>query len=348
MSALAATVRELPRNGDGPDDLHLIDPNTIQVRDIEWMIEDFIQADTFNLVQGHGGANKGTFTCHLAALATSGKLSDDGEPMMVLFASAEDDHATVLVPRLMAAGADLDYVRFVPQMSLPADITNGKLQRAIRKERARLLFVDPIVTYLEKIDSHKDLEVKKALTPILELAQVERCTIVGVLHFGKDTTKGALFSGNGSGAFGNTARVVLAMVKDDEDDNLRIVEAVKSNGGIVGANALYRVKLVEVPPLKRPQVTLVHEGRSAKSADQALAATREHGRVNKESLQTLILEQLASGEKSREYLNQAAADEFGASSNTVYKQGLVPLKKAAKVLNYQTAAGWQWRLNDGG
>jgi hypothetical protein len=32
-------------------------------------------------------------------------------------------------------------------------------------------------------------------------------------------------------ALGNTARVVLAMVKDDEDEDQRILEVVKSNGG---------------------------------------------------------------------------------------------------------------------
>src|SRR5437868_4198052 len=85
-------------NGNGASaELALIDPAGIVLRDIEWLLENFVQADTFNLLQGHGGTNKGTWTCHLAAQATRGELT--GAPMMVLFASAEDDIQTVLLPR---------------------------------------------------------------------------------------------------------------------------------------------------------------------------------------------------------------------------------------------------------
>ena len=84
-------------------------------------------------------------------------------------------------------------------------------------------------------------QLKKALTPILDVAAMERCPMLRVHHFTKDTRRGALLSGNGSGAFGNTARLVLAMVHDDEDDDLRILEVVKSNGGPIGLATLYRV-----------------------------------------------------------------------------------------------------------
>lgn len=333
------------RQTTGSSEIELIDPADVEMTDIVWLIQDFARANTYNQLQGHGGTNKGTLCCYIGAQATRGELSEDKTPMMVLFACAEDDHSDVLKPRLVAAGADLRYVRFVDGLELPIDIANGRLERAIRSVNARILFIDPIVTYLEKIDTHKDQEVKKALTPILDIASKERCTIFGVLHFGKDTSRGLLLSANGSGAFGNTARIVLAMVKDDEDENLRILEVVKSNGGVTGARRLLELELKEVPPLKLPQVTLVDKGASEKSAGTALAASIVKARVPKDLIQAFVRRHLADGAMPRVTLNQFARDELEISGDTLYKQGLVPMKDAGEIMHRQIiGGGWEWYL----
>jgi putative DNA primase/helicase len=294
--------------------LEVIDPADVAEADIEWLIEHLVQAHTLNLIQGHGGTNKGTYCCLVGAKASRGELSN-GEPMMVLYSCAEDDHATVLKPRLLAAGANMEFVRFVPTPSFPRDIHNGKLQRTIHHYKAGLLFIDPLVTFLGRIDAHKDQEVKHGLTPIIDVAQKERCTIVGVHHFTKSTERGALLSGNGSGAFGNTARIVLAMVKDPEDDNLRILEVVKSNGGITGINRLFRLQLTPVTGLKRPQVTLTEEGESAKSADEALATPRRNSKSAK--ARDLILAALNGNPIESDELDARIAREANLAARTV-------------------------------
>ena len=343
---------ELPGGPGGPPSerapLPLIDPRQVQEADMEWLIQHYLAAYSFNMVQGHGGVNKGTWDCHVGARATRGELS--GRPMMVLYAAAEDEHSTVLKPRLMAARADMDYVRFVDQMSLPVDIDNGRLQATIESVRAELLFIDPLVTYLEEINTWKDQEVKQALTPILNVAAELRCTIVGVHHFTKSTDRGALLSGNGSGAFGNTARVVLAMVKDDEDDDRRILEVVKSNGGPIGIARSFKVELVPVDGLKTPQVALTDERESDKSADEALAGERKkrEEKVPRAKLRALILDQLATGAKSREYIDQAGSDDLDLGSDAVWRYGLAPLKDEGRIRCHKVGltGGWEWSLND--
>jgi hypothetical protein len=329
--------------------LPLIDPRRVLEADAKWLIHQILAANTLNIVQGRGGVNKGTFCCHVGARASRGELGDD-RPMMVLFASAEDEHSTVLKPRLLAAGADLNYVRFVPRLSLPLDIETGRLQATIESVQAEILFIDPLVTYLEEINTWKDQEVKKALTPILNLAADLHCTIVGVHHFTKSTEMGALLSGNGSGAFGNTARVVLAMVRDDEDDDRRILEVVKSNGGPVGVARSFKVELAPVAGLKTPQVTLTDERESDKSADEALAGERQkrQERIPKAKLRTLILNQLESGPKSRDYIDQAANDELGLGSDATWRYGLAPLKdeRQIKCRKLGMSGGWEWSLNE--
>jgi hypothetical protein len=281
----------------------------------------------------------------VAAQASRGELT--GKPMMVFYASAEDAYSQVLKPRLLAAKANLDYIRFVPQLSLPLDIENGRLQETIRTARGGLLIADPLVTYLEATDTWKDQAVKHALTPMLNVAADERCTALGVHHFTKDTKLGALLAGNGSGAFGNTSRVVLAMVRDNDDDNKRILEVVKSNGGPIGVARALRVELVPVPGLTQPQVILVDEGDSAKSADEALAASRQE-RAPKEKLQAAILEHLATGPKSRDYINQLAKDEFGLSADQTWRHGLAPLKEDGRIKSRKVGfdGGWEWQLCD--
>jgi AAA domain-containing protein len=298
------------------------------------------------VLQGHGGVNKGTFTCRIGAQASRGELEGcNGKPVMVLFACAEDERETVLQPRLIAAGADLKFIRYIVDVALPTDITTGRLQECIREVAAGLLIIDPLVTHLDGVDTWKDQQIKKALTPILEVAAQERCTMLGVHHFTKDTRRGALLSGNGSGAFGNTARLVLAMVRDDEDDDLRILEVVKSNGGPIGLATLYRVQMTPIDGLTEHQVTLVDLGDSKKSADQALAAAGvDH--VSTGKLQQLVRDSLATGSKTREYLDQVAKDELGASPNQLYKRALTPLRESGvvKAVKGGMDDGWRWEL----
>lgn len=270
--------------------------------------------------------------------------------MMVLYACAEDEKETELKPRLVAAGADLRYVRFIEDVLLPRDITNGRLQACVREVTAELLFIDPLVTFMERIDAHKDQEVKQALTPILQMAQEERCTIVGVHHFTKDTRLGALLSGNGSGAFGNTARVVLAMVSDNEDRALRILEVVKTNGGRCHVNRLYRLELKPVEGLKEPLPTLVDIGESAKSADVVLSSGPA-GRGSKLlDAKDVILRELATGPKQMDYLKaRAAADAESSPSDDTTWRAANALKADGRVRVYQDNPGakgspWLWAL----
>ena len=64
-----------PTDESGP---RLINPADVVIRDVEWLIRHRLRRNTLNLLQGHGGVNKGTYTCHVAALATKGELSGLG------------------------------------------------------------------------------------------------------------------------------------------------------------------------------------------------------------------------------------------------------------------------------
>ncbi len=82
---------------------------------MSWLWRPLIAFASLTLMAGRQGLGKTLVAVHLVARASRGELDGDlaGRPATCLFATGEDDFATVLVPRLIAANADLDRIRFV-------------------------------------------------------------------------------------------------------------------------------------------------------------------------------------------------------------------------------------------
>lgn len=115
--------------------------------------------------------------------------------------SGEDDPKDTLVPRLMAANADLSRVHFVvdaigPDGPRPFDPARDMPLLQSQVERlgdVRLIVVDPIVSAVAG-DSHKNAEVRRGLQPLVDLASKIGACLVGITHFtkgtsGRDTTE---------------------------------------------------------------------------------------------------------------------------------------------------------------
>ena len=102
-----------------------------------------------------------------------------GQPRAVIVAATEDSWAHTIVPRLMAAGADLERVYRVDVHDLrrirdraqpPARPARPSRMRS-REVDAGLILLDPLMSRLDgKLDTHKDAEVRQALEPLVQLA----------------------------------------------------------------------------------------------------------------------------------------------------------------------------------
>jgi hypothetical protein len=338
-------VLPVSRQPDGPV---LIDLRDVEVEDTAWLVADFLPAAQLTILQGHGGAGKGTLMCRWAA-----ELSRTGQ--MVFFAVAEDAYATAVKPRLLAAGADLAYVRCLEwrrngtedAVTLPDDIQ--RLGELVQEHAVKLLIVDPILSHLSgKTDSYKDHEVKRALRPLAAMATRTVCTVCGVHHFTKDTAKGAVMSGQASGAFSNTARLVLAMAHDKDEDT-RVLEVVKSNVSPIGVRQSFAMQLVNVAGMQTEVPILVPDGTTGKSVNEILAAERQGTqakRVPAKILRDLVLRELGHGEQTRKHLDEIALDETGANPDSVYKSALDPLRKEGLIKARKSGfeGGFCWHL----
>lgn len=224
---------------DGTRTVRLAPVAGIVMRATEWAWADRIPTGEITLLGGREGAGKSTAGCHVAAAATRGRLPGryHGIPRVVAVAAAEDSWAKTILPRLVAAGADLAYIRRVDvrevdgsagTLTLPKDI--DATGAALRADGAVLLTLDPIMSRLDgKLDSHKDAEVRRALEPVREMAEGAGCGVLGVIHPNKGSSTDPLTTIMGSRAFTAVARSVLYVVRDPDDDRRRLLGLVKAN-----------------------------------------------------------------------------------------------------------------------
>lgn len=308
----------------------------IEMRSIEWLEKPLWQRSAFQLLAGPKGAGKGTY---LAALAARVSRTDN-----VLFVSSEDSAGIDLKPRLVAAGANLERCFLVTQhVNLPDDV-DALRELAESFGGVGLLVIDPVANHIRDRNSNAEGEVRNAIAPLNGLADELGCLLIGVRHPGKDRSRGALASILGSTAWTDTPRAVVMIAQDDEDPLVRHVQVVAGNRSLNGSGRAFRIEAVPVEGLAEPITRAVDLGDSAKSVDALLAEpAAPDGKT--EAIQATILEALASGEKTRTYLDQLCHDEHGIDRDAVYRRGLYPLRNRSLVkAGKDGLRGWCWRL----
>ena len=102
-----------PWETEAPDEpirhIKLVPASTIKVKPVHWLWKDRIPLGELTLLAGREGIGKTTIAYTLAAWITTGTMKGRfmGSPRSVLVAATEDSWEHTIVPRLMAAGADL-------------------------------------------------------------------------------------------------------------------------------------------------------------------------------------------------------------------------------------------------
>jgi putative DNA primase/helicase len=245
-----------------PDGVVLTRGSDLKAVAIDWLWLHWLARGKLGVLAGPPGSGKTTIAVAMVATVTSGGRWPDGtrcKPGNALLWSGEDDPADTLVPRLIAAGADLSKVYFVTGARiagevLPFDPARDLVQLTEQAEAigdVHLLVVDPIVSAVTG-DSHKNTEVRRALQPLVDLGAYLGAAVLGISHFSKGTGgRDPTDRVTGSVAFGAVARVVLVAAKvknEDGDEDRRILARAKSNIGPDDGGFEYGLEQVEVLP----------------------------------------------------------------------------------------------------
>lgn len=203
--------------------------------------EGRLPAGSLSIAAGREGTGKSSWALWLAAQLTLGTLPGAffGRPRRVFYVAVEDSWAHTLVPRLMAAGADLAMIgRFEVittrdeemTLSLPADI--DLLEADVKEHNAAAVILDPLMSVLGAgIDTHKERDTRSALDPLAKLADRTGAIVCGIAHFGKGNSTDAASLITGSGAFKNVPRTVFGFARDDAEEGGRVMTQVKNSLG---------------------------------------------------------------------------------------------------------------------
>jgi hypothetical protein len=216
--------------------------SAIAPRRARWLWSGRVAVGTLALLAGREGLGKSTLTYWTVAALTRGLLpgEHEGEPRDVLVCATEDSWAHTIVPRLIAAGADLDRVHQVEVveddlhtgLKLPVDLDG--LATAVVNTRAVLLVLDPLMSRLDvSLDSHKDADVRHALEPLVRFADGAGIAVIGLIHLNKSATGDVLDRVMASRAFTAVARSVSVVTPDPDDDTgyRRLFGTPKNNLG---------------------------------------------------------------------------------------------------------------------
>lgn len=223
----------------------LIPADQIQAEPIKWIWPNYLAEGTFELLSAPPGTGKTTIAVSFAACITTGKPWPDGTlPNSigdVIIWSDEDSYQHILVPRLMAAGADLSRVHFLELK----DVENPNL--AIKQlfsqwssNQVKLIIIDSVMA-LVKGDSNKSSDVRNAINWLKPLAEKNGCAILGITHFTKGTANSPIIERvTGSIAFAAMARIVLSCTQSNNNSDSMLLVA-KSNIGQSDIGIKYRI-----------------------------------------------------------------------------------------------------------
>jgi hypothetical protein len=150
--------------------------------------------------------------------------------------------ANTVVPRLMAAGANLDRVSTLPVIRVDTKTERAFLLTEDLDELGKhlsgklLVGVDPITAFMGtgKIDSHKTVDVRGVLGPLAALAESHSVAIYTITHPPKASTS-AINAFVGSQAFIAAARVGYLTIEETDEEGQptgrSLVTMVKTNLG---------------------------------------------------------------------------------------------------------------------
>ena len=259
---LTLAARPRDRDRPPPDEeppgrrVHVTLASQIRPRPVRWLWPDRIPSGALTLLAGREGIGKSLVGVHLAAQLTRGTLpgSRHGRPSRVLFATSEDAWEFTMVPRLLAAGADLERVGrvqvaddgIITGLTTPVDVP--ELAAYMKRHDVAMLVLDPLTSVMDgRIDAHRDREVRTALEPLGQLAEDTAAAVLGLVHLGKSMSSDPVNLILGSRAFSAVARVALVAARDPDDEASNVLSVEKSNlGRIDVAGLTYRVDGAEI------------------------------------------------------------------------------------------------------
>jgi putative DNA primase/helicase len=324
--------------------------STVTPMPIRWIWEQRFPAGKLALLNGPQGSGKSMLFIDIIAHVTTGKDWPDGAkntlgPRKVLLASTEDDENDTIIPRLMAAGADLNNVTILDKIKIEEILRNkggnvmgrGKVKLSLLDFRnhtklikgllkkypdTALILLDPITAFLG-VDETKDKETRPVLESIADAISGTLCTVIGIIHSNKMTKGSAGDKVKGGSSMLGVTRTAWAVGRDPEDKNQRYMALIKGNVLKRETGLRFTIENKVVDAAQGIEAGYVVWGEEIdEDANDMLAASRE---INKEGgmdkkgeiFKALVQTALADGPQPSEKAIYPLGEQRGISERTM-------------------------------
>ena len=270
--ALALAGKARSGNGATAQDNAASDSNRVAVlvradklnpESISWAWKDRFAFGKLAVLAGDPGLGKSTVLVDIVARHSVGEVFPCGEgraqPCESLILTAEDGLRDTLIPRLIAAGADLTKIHFLTGTKVESTGDEGLFDlardmavlRAVLTENPniRILIIDPLTAYLGATKAKENSEVRRVLAPLVKLIEETGVLAIGNNHLNKGAGK-ALYRVLDSIAFVAVGRTLHLVIKDADNHENRKFICDKTN---IGSKPLGLTYIVQKTWIKAPQ-----------------------------------------------------------------------------------------------
>ena len=281
--------------------------STVTPQAVEWLWPLHLQLKALNIVAGPEGKGKSLLAADCAARVSTGRSWPDGTHPpkgRVLYCSAEEDASSTVVPRLIAAGADLDLIDIVdglgkagdePEEALHIDLGQHLPQvyeQLKSRDDYRLVIWDTFQSVSLQTEHKSNTNQKQVAQPLARIAAELGLSMLAIEHharsgFQRGNPDNAIL---GAGLV-RTARAVWHVVEDPDDDRMRLFLPGKLNNANRDAEDLswrfgFREVMVPMEGREEPVPAIDWLEASGKTLnevrDAALGDSKGPGRPNDE------------------------------------------------------------------
>lgn len=291
---------------------------------VNWWEKYLIPRGCLTLPVGRGNSGKSTTCAAWAAEETR-------RGGIVAWLHSEEDRAMHIAPKLLAAGANLDLVKFLDvgvrmddgtiseaSLQLPRDI--DRLEEDLAEMGCGFAVFDAITSFKSsKMSANSGDDVRAFLEPIQRMAGRLNAVVLGIAHLGKDGERKARDAVKGASEWTDVPRQVLAFHREDGEMD-GVISDVKGNLSPSPRSIGYRFENVSLPEHGIDEVgRIIFTGDVDTSVDEARrSATPDDDSSDRKESEVWLEDYLAeNGEVDSTVAKRDGAKALGVSAKTI-------------------------------
>ena len=343
--------------------LKLINMDSVEVEQVEWLLYPFIPYGKVTIIQGDPGEGKTTMVLQIIAKLTRGetilpadstkdkRIDIDSEsdmvdaeniennastqhleaPVNVIYQTAEDGLGDTIKPRLEQAGADCNRVAFIKEDNDKLTLEDERIRNAIIQISAKMVVLDPIQAFIGHNGNMTNaVKMREILSKLSKVAAETNCAIVLVGHMNKSGGGNQLYRGLGSIDIAAAARSILMVSRDKEEPWKRYMFPVKSSLAPEGEPIGFELD-------KEKGFRWI--GKCQINVEELLNVEKSTG---KKDIAVEYLQKLLSAEDLPSTYIYEKMKEYGIAKRTVQEA-----KKIAEIKAYKKGKNWYWHMEVG-